>query len=269
MTRASTTGSFRTSASSSRSAALSAWLLRVPSVALLDYEHVHQATIALSDVIWFPDVLRNAALPPKSRRLARFYAGLKENLYLDDWPVDRAAERAALAVGDGEYLVVARPAADSAHYAHADSSRFWLEAVRLLAGREGVRVIAVARNDAQRAELRAQLGHLPRVALLEKVVNGPGLVAAADLVLGGGGTMNREAAVLGVPAWSTFCGPMPHIDAVLHREGRLRWIRSEAELEDARRAPLPGRPAARGPFREGLAAIAADVEARVAAVARG
>jgi len=62
---------------------------------------------------------------------------------------------------------------------------------------------------------------------------------------------------------------MPHIDAVLHREGRLRWIRSEAELEDARRAPLPGRPAARGPFREGLAAIAADVEARVAAVARG
>jgi predicted glycosyltransferase len=96
------------------------------------------------------------------------------------------------------------------------------------------------------------------VVIIHDVVQGPALVAAADLVIGGGGTMNREAAVVGTMAWSTFAGPRPHVDECLAREGRLRWINSAGELEAAL-GKLGIRPAPRGPYAEGFQMILADI----------
>ena len=252
--------------SCSRAASLVAWLLRVPAITLLDYEHAEQRTLALaSRVIWFPDLLNSTPLPPLTRRVARFYEGLKENLYLDGWPVDRGEARRALGVANGDFLVVARPPADTAHYAHADGMRVWLAAVRGLASRAEVRVLVVARSRQQRERLAVIMGGVQgEVGFLSAVLDGPLLVAAADLVLGGGGTMNREAAVLGVPAWSAFTGPTPRIDDCLAAEGRLLWVRDESELQRALRAPLPARQSKRGPYPRGLAAILTDLDARLA-----
>ena len=99
------------------------------------------------------------------------------------------------------------------------------------------------------------LGVLDRTAFLDHAVSGPGLVAAADLVVGGGGTMNREGAVLGIPVWSVFAGPRPAVDEQLAAEGRLRWILSEKQLDLALESPLPRPKRPRGPFPEGLATI--------------
>jgi predicted glycosyltransferase len=104
------------------------------------------------------------------------------------------------------------------------------------------------------------LGTSHNVRVLKDIVSGPGLIAAADLVIGGGGTMNREAAVLGVPVWSVFTGPTPAIDEQLAREGRLRWVRSEADLAAALLEGLPERRGGRGPFPGGLAAIMTAIE---------
>jgi len=249
--------------SSSRSGSLAAWLLRVPGVGLLDYEHSEKQTLALNAVLWLPDVLRSIQFKGRVARIARFYAGLKENLYLDTWPVDRRAERGRLGATDDNYVVVARPPADTAHYQRDASAPMWFAAVRALAARADVRLMVLARNASQRAALSEGLKVLPRVEVLDRVVQGPTLVAAADLVLGGGGTMNREAAALGVPAWSTFCGPAPAIDEQLARENRLRWLRTDAEVARALAEPLPELQAPRGPFPDGLASIAADIQSRL------
>ena len=75
--------------SRSRSASLTALVLRIPGVALLDYEHAEQRLLAAGNrVLWLPDLLRDEQLPPATRRIARYYEGLKENLYLDDWVFD-------------------------------------------------------------------------------------------------------------------------------------------------------------------------------------
>lgn len=251
--------------SSSRAASLAAWVLRVPAVGLLDYEHAEHRTLTLAcQALWLPDILRNADWPKRTRRVARFYPGLKENLYLDAWSPNREAERAVLQVQRAEYLVVARPPATSAHYSTAESMESWVNAIRHLLQCPSVRILVTPRTVAQRIELSGVLGGMERVAVIRETILGPAVVAAADLILGGGGTMNREAAVLGVPVWSTFTGRTPRIDQELAKEGRLTWVRTLAEGASALAAGLPGRLPPRGPYPEGLATVMRDIRHRLA-----
>ena len=250
--------------SCSRSASLTAFVLRIPGVALLDYEHAEQRVLAAGNlVLWLPDLLRDAKLRPASLKIARYYEGLKENLYLDRWVPDRAGERRRLAVADSERLVVSRPPAESAHYASNRGAQLWISVMRELRQRASHKVLIVARTPTQRESLARLLGPGKGIEFLTQVVCGPALVAAADLVIGGGGTMNREAAALGVPVWSVFTGPTPLIDDRLSDEGRLRWVRTDAELASALAAdPAPLRPR-RGPYPNGLSAIVEDMEGRL------
>ena len=104
-----------------------------------------------------------------------------------------------------------------------------IELLERLTRKSGVKVILLARTDAQRAGLQLQRGAnliLPRVAL-----DGANLIAHADLVVSAGGTMNREAAALGVPAATIYAGRWAAIDEELVREGRLRRISTREELE--------------------------------------
>ncbi|MCK7480565.1 MAG: DUF354 domain-containing protein [Candidatus Moduliflexus flocculans] len=48
--------------------------------------------------------------------------------------------------------------------------------------------------------------------------------------MSGGGTMNREAAALGVPVYSIFRGKTGAVDIMLEEEGRLGMIRSKEEV---------------------------------------
>ena len=54
----------------------------------------------------------------------------------------------------------------------------------------------------------------------ERAVDGQSLVAGADLVVCAGGTMNREAVVLGTPVYTTFAGRMGGVDERLVGRGR-------------------------------------------------
>ena len=253
--------------SCSRSASLTALALRIRGVALLDYEHAEQRVLAAGNrVLWLPDLLRDAKLPPASLKIARYYEGLKENLYLDGWVPDRALERRRLGVSDDERLVVSRPPAESAHYASDRGGQLWISVMRELRQRASHKLLIVARTPRQRESLARLLGPGKGVEFLTRVVCGPALVGAADLVIGGGGTMNREAAVLGVPVWSVFTGPTPLIDDRLADQGRLRWVRTDAELASALAAdPPPPRPR-RGPYPQGLSTIVEDLEGRLKSV---
>ena len=241
--------------SSSRSATIAARLCGATSIGFIDYEHSAHGLIAmLSEAIWMPDVLRSARLPRSTRRVVRFYEGLKENLYLDDWTGDRDATRAALDVGERDFFVVTRPPAEYAHYASDRSMVLWRRVMRGLLERPDARVFILPRDADQESRLAREFGDAPGARVARTTVEGPALVNAADLVVGGGGTMNREAAVLGTPAWSTFSGPRPHVDDCLASEGRLTWVLSDAAASAAL-ATTPTRRERRGPYPAGLRAI--------------
>jgi uncharacterized protein len=97
-----------------------------------------------------------------------------------------------------------------------------------LAEEADAETVVLARTPAQRAALRA-LG-LPRVHVPERALDGRSLVALADLLVSAGGTMNREAAVLGTPVWSIFEGRLGAVDEQLVRERRLRLLDDPAEI---------------------------------------
>lgn len=70
-----------------------------------------------------------------------------------------------------------------------------------------------------------------KIVIPEHVVKGLDLIWASDLVVSGGGTMNREAAALGVPVYSIFRGKIGAIDQDLSDTERLTLIE---KVEDVR-----------------------------------
>src|SRR5205085_6577843 len=84
---------------------------------------------------------------------------------------------------------------------------------------EGLHAVVLPRSSEQRAYVLG-LG-LPSVIVPEHAVDAQSLIALADLVVSAGGTMNREAAALGVPVYTTYGGRIGGVDEMLIREGRL------------------------------------------------
>ena len=57
-------------------------------------------------------------------------------------------------------------------------------------------------------------------------MDGLNLIWFSDLVVSGGGTMNREAAALNVPVYSIFRGKIGAVDRYLAESGRLILLES-------------------------------------------
>ncbi|HSS22735.1 MAG TPA: DUF354 domain-containing protein [Pyrinomonadaceae bacterium] len=209
--------------------------LSLKTVTLMDYEYQpanHLAFRLASRVIVprsFPDaaLARFGASPEKVRR----YDGIKEDVYLADFQKDAefASQLASLGVEPGDVLVTVRPPANEALY-HRFENELFSELIDRLAKESGVKVILLPRSDAQR-EFFSRLANanfiLPRSPL-----DGSNLIANSDLVISAGGTMNREAAALGVPAVSIYAGEWAAIDEQLLREKSLRRISTADDIRD-------------------------------------
>lgn len=205
-------------------------------VTMMDYEHqpanhlafrlAHRVIVPVA----FPEqaLRRFGATPDKVRR----YHGIKEDVYLADWePNPGFADelRRAFEIEPQEILVVARPPARDALYHRFENALFdaLLEELR---ARKHVRVILIARTAAQRAMYDERFSS-SNVIVAPRALDGLNLIAAADLVISAGGTMNREAAALGVPALSIYAGRWAAVDDFLIRQGRLQRISTRAEIE--------------------------------------
>jgi predicted glycosyltransferase len=202
--------------------------LRVKTVTLMDYEHQpanHLAFRFASRIIVpasFP-ARRLRAFGARVGKVRRFH-GTKEDVYLADFQPDPAfaAQLCELGVKPDNVLVLMRPPAHDALY-HRFQNTLFDEALTMLAAKACV--ILLPRNEAQRSAYIDKGVIIPATPL-----HGANLIAASDLVISAGGTINREAAALGVPAASIYAGKWAAVDEELVNEGRLRRIASAADL---------------------------------------
>jgi hypothetical protein len=213
---------------------LAARLLGIRSVTLMDYEHqpANHLAFRLASRVIVPRSFPAAALKRYGARVSkvRRYDGTKEDVYLADFIPDPqfAGTLRALGVRDEDVLVVVRPPARDALY-HRFENELFDELINRLRAHPRVKIILLARTEEQRRMYNERAGAnliLPRSAL-----DGANLVAAADLVVSAGGTMNREAAALGIPAATIYAGRWAALDEELVREGRLRRILTRDDLQ--------------------------------------
>ena len=190
------------------------------------------------------------ATAPGRRSWSR-YPGLKEEYYLADFEPDPAVP-AALGLDGARIGLVLRPPADVALY-HRFENPLFDELLEQLGARDDVRAVVLPRTPEQAERIRALA--LPSLLVPDDAVDGQSLVAGADLVVSAGGTMNREAVVLGTPVYTTFAGRLGGVDERLIAEGRLRPLRaaggSGAGAQAAAAPPAPA-PRPRPADRPGL-----------------
>jgi uncharacterized protein len=206
--------------------------LGMPSSTTFDYEFAwlqHQLGCRAATKVVVPEAIpperleRYGARPPK---LAQ-YPGLKEEYYLADFEPDRAV-LGPLAIDPARVLVVLRPPPDVSLY-HRHSNPLFPQTVDFLGRHEEVQAVVLPRTEEQKAYVES-LG-LPSLVMPKRAVDAQSLIALADLVVSAGGTMNREAAALGVPVWTTYGGRLGGVDEELIRQGRLKPLTDPRALE--------------------------------------
>ena len=207
--------------------------LGTKSVTLMDYEYqpANHLAFRLASRVIVPRVFPASELKKYGASIGKVkrYDGIKEDVYLDDFTPDPvfAATLRKLGAASEDVVVIARPPAREALY-HRFENELFDELLESLSARVDLRIILLPRSEAQRADYAAR--KLPNVIIPGEALDGANLIAVADLVISAGGTMNREAAVLGVPAASIYAGKWAAVDEQLRREGRLQRLSTKEDL---------------------------------------
>jgi predicted glycosyltransferase len=217
--------------------AVAARLLRLHSTVLHDFEGatgMHRINFRLADKLMLPEVIpfESLAALGLDRRRYRPYPGLKEQVALADFEPDEGV-LAELGLDHERPIVVLRPPATMSLYHRGLQNTVFDDVLaRLLDG--STQVVLLPRTPQQAAGFAGAAG----VILPARPVDGPSLVWLADAVISAGGTMNREAAVLGVPTWTTFAGELGAVDRWLIEQGRMQVLERAEDLVIAKREPV-------------------------------
>jgi len=209
---------------------VAAALLRIRSATTFDYEWAtvqHNVNCRLARAVVVPD-----AIPPErlyrygARGKIRAYPGLKEEYYLADFEPDPAVLD-ELGLDSAAPIAVVRTPPEVSLYHRFENDLFPEVLERL----RGTQTVVLPRTEAQRAELLAGDG----LIVPERAIDAQSLVAYADLVVSGGGTMNREAVALGTPVYTVFEGRLGAVDERLIADGRLKRLHDADEVQLAKR----------------------------------
>jgi len=222
--------------------AVAAWALRVPHLVVHDYEHAktsYAVNARLATRILVPEAIPSASIIAHGARPQKVghFPGLKEHVYLG---ADTLTEdlRDSLGAAAGQVLVVLRPPATMSAYHAGFGNELFSQLIGAIGERDDVAAVLIPRTKDQAAELAPTLPE--NVLVPDGVIDGPSLVRSADLVVSAGGTMNREAAVLGTPAYTVFAGKQGAVDEDLIKRGLLVDAREIADIRFVRKQPSSG-----------------------------
>ena len=216
----------------SRTQQLLATLLRIPNIMIFDYEHASALLLLQPDHVIVPDIIADSAVKFSKSRLHK-YPGIKEDVYVPDFKPDNKIEE-MLGINSDDIIATIRPPASEAHYRNPESELLFTATVETLALDKNVRMIMLPRNEKQAEVIRARWPELfshGKIIIPKDVVDGLNLMWFSDIVVSGGGTMNREAAALGVPVYSIFRGKTGAVDKYLSEKSRLTFLET---VEDVR-----------------------------------
>jgi predicted glycosyltransferase len=162
------------------------------------------------------------------------YRGFKEEVYLHRFKPDPSVLD-ELGLARGEPFFLGRPAPAGATY-HQFENPLFDKALAHALETAGARIVLLPRRpeDVRRdGDILKSRQIVPR-----RAVDTRSLLYYARALLGAGGTMNREAALLGTPVFGLYAGRLAALDKRLIREGRLRPVAEDPTQLGAELAQL-------------------------------
>jgi predicted glycosyltransferase len=212
-----------------------------------DYEHSTKTGFLESDWTLMPDVIPNETMSKHAARTKK-YPGLKEDVYVPRFQPD-ASIFAQLGISPENLVITLRPPATEAHYHNPEAEILFEAAVNRIAKNPNARAVTLPRNARQEKQLRERWADLlarRQMIIPGSAVDGLNLIWFSDLVISGGGTMNREAAALGVPVYSVFRGKIGAVDQYLSDTNRMTLLESVDDVEKKLKLERWARPALAG-----------------------
>ena len=231
----------------------------IPSILMLDYEYARGLTFARPAWVMVPEPIPTAAIPVAHDRVLK-YPGIKEDVYVPRFR-PTPDTRKELGIANEELLVTVRPPANEAHYHTPESDRMFDAALQMLCAHPETRLVLLPRNHQQELLLRERWSGAfasKKIFVPPHVVDGLNLIWHSDLVISGGGTMNREAAALGVPVYSVFRGKIGAVDRYLANKGRLVLLEKPEDVHE--KIQLRRRAATQAPSSRDSASLNAIVD---------
>jgi len=213
----------------SRSGAYAAYKLRIPVVSLDDFEYSFKGFNYFVNELMTPNVIPAEQWGLFKNKVTH-YPGFKEELYL--WNNINYLNEAISLLQKDKINIVFRPESRFSHYRSKSSKIVQDEILKLFKGQKNIFIILIARDDEQKRDICNYFQENSiKFIVPEEVINGPALIYQSDIVIGGGGTMTREAAILGVPSYSFFGGKLGYADQTLIKNSRLIFISSPDEIQ--------------------------------------
>lgn len=215
----------------SRALMIAASFLKIPHVLILDYEYVQLIPLLKPALFIAPDVIVHKIKNRNQKIIG--YPGIKEDVYVPFFRPDKSIIK-ELEIEEKDIIVTVRPPANEAHYHNPESENLFEEVLNMLGAHDGVKMVILPRNEIKQTALIRekwpQLFAFGKAVIPPRVVDGLNLIWHSDLVISGGGTMNREAAALGVPVYSIFRGKIGAVDKYLSENGRLCLLGSKEDV---------------------------------------
>lgn len=217
----------------SRAQILSAKMLGIPSVLIEDYEYAKGLQILNPTWSIAPEVIHDDVFKNTKKDRVLKYPGIKEDVYVADFRPQKGI-REELKIKETDILATIRPPAIEANYHNPEGLALFEAAVDYLSGFTQAKMVVLPRA---RSDRKIVTGRWPglissgRIIIPDKAVDGLNLIWHSDLIISGGGTMNREAAALGVPVYSIFRGRLGAVDRHLAETGKLILVGNMEELK--------------------------------------
>jgi uncharacterized protein len=216
----------------SRSQLVAANLLGIPSVTVADYEFAKIWMLVRPSWVITPEVIPSDRMNCPSERVLN-YPGIKEDVYVPRFKPDSSIVTRLGLNGSSGIIVLIRPPATEAHYHRPETDELFSSVLTFLASRPDVKMLLLPRNERQANDIRGKWATLfskGQAFIPSQVTDGLNLIWHSDLVISGGGTMNREAAALGVPVYSIFRGETGAVDRYLTSQERMTMIETPDDV---------------------------------------
>ena len=196
--------------------------LAIPNIFVLDNEHAiaaNKLTLPLTNKLIIPeifDVWNTIHFGMNPNDIVR-YNGTCEVTHLEDFEYnENIIEDLGLKLNN-EKIILMRPEPSLASYLDADCTKSVLTPI-VNALKDQADILVIPRFKTQGEIFK----DMKNVHIIKTPVDTFSLMKKADLVIGAGGTMNREAALLGTPVISCYPGKQLSVDTYYIEKGLMK-----------------------------------------------